>query len=299
MISMLASLAQWCNELGNTAKNRGRHRLAKTSYRFATRLVPRWSSPWYNLGLQAKYQCEWQSSLEYNQKAALLDSDDEATWWNLGIAATALRNWPEARRAWRGCGIKLDSGSGEVTWSPGTACVRLNPNHSGEVVWGSRLDPARIRLRNVPLPESNHRYGDIVLNDGAAEGTRTKNGREYPVFNELQVWQPSRHSTFRSTLSIVDNAAEERLLDLCHENNIGAEDWGTIRHICAECSRGNPGPHDCVAQHQTDDARNCGFGAVDREILLQVLSAWSAEATDREFTEPALELFAASDAHSE
>src|SRR3978361_1426900 len=79
----------------------------------------------YNLGLAAKYRGDWEASLKHNQKAAEFNSEDEATWWNLGIAATALSNWHEARRAWGKCGISdLGVGDGEILWAPCTACVR-------------------------------------------------------------------------------------------------------------------------------------------------------------------------------
>ena len=132
----------------------------------------------YNLGLAAKYRGEWEESFARNRRAAELNSEDEASWWNLGIAATALRDWPEARRAWLACGVDLIQGEGEVEMAHCWGCVRLNPSGSGEVVWGKRIDPARIRIANVPLPESNRRYGDIILNDGAEEGTRTSRGTQ-------------------------------------------------------------------------------------------------------------------------
>jgi len=59
----------------------------------------------YNLGLSAKYEGRWNDSFEQNQLANERRSGDEATLWNLGIAATALRRWDEARAAWRECGI--------------------------------------------------------------------------------------------------------------------------------------------------------------------------------------------------
>ena len=31
-----------------------------------------------------------------------------------------------------------------------TACVRIDPSGMREVVWGTRLDPALIRIQNVP-----------------------------------------------------------------------------------------------------------------------------------------------------
>ena len=33
-------------------------------------------------------------------RAARLDPEDEAAWWNTGIAATAPGDWAAARRAW-------------------------------------------------------------------------------------------------------------------------------------------------------------------------------------------------------
>jgi hypothetical protein len=148
---MLNFLAQSLNDLGNSANNRGMETSPRLLYRTATIARPSWSSPWYNLGLQAKYQCEWQASMLFNERAASLDPVDQASWWNLRIAATALRDWAQARRAWKGCGIELEEGLlDEVSMPPVTACVRLNPNTFGEVVWGTRIDPARIQIRNVP-----------------------------------------------------------------------------------------------------------------------------------------------------
>jgi len=83
-----------------------------------------------------------------------------------------------------------------------TACVRLNPRSSGEVVWGERLDPARLLILNVPLPESRHRFRDIVLNDGAENGTRVVDGDQVPVFDELGVWRASEYSTLRVRLLV-------------------------------------------------------------------------------------------------
>ena len=40
-------------------------------YEKAIKSAPRWSVPWYNLGLLQKYQCNWVESLRCNQKAAL------------------------------------------------------------------------------------------------------------------------------------------------------------------------------------------------------------------------------------
>jgi len=222
--------------------------------------------------------------MRFNQHALELDPSDEAAWWNLGIAATALRNWTEARRAWKGCGIELEDRTGEVRMPAVTACVRLDPSSSGEVVWGQRLDPARMVILSVPLPESGHRFNDIVLNDGAANGTRVDSkGEEVPVFDELSLWKPSQYSTFRVKLEMPDDSAQENLVELCVENELGVEDWTTIRMLCAECSRGSPKPHECEAKPLEAGYTRFGFGAKKSEDLARVLEEWSSTNTGAEF----------------
>ena len=289
---MLNQIARLLNDSGNSAKNRGWDACARGLYLLATKVRPKWSDPWYNLGLQAKYQGDWRTSLKFNERASQLDPDDQASWWNLGIAATAIQDWTLARKAWNECGITFEEDD-EIAWTPpGTACVRLNPEDSGEVVWGGRIDPARIQIWNVPLPNSKRRYRDIVLNDGAQEGTRTSGDFEYPVFNELDLWHASAYSTFQVGLTMSDSEAQSRIVELCDENNIGVEDWGTVRIICAECSRGNPGRDGCHADEVAEGARKYGFAAIDRQMLLHLLRTWAAEAEDRSFSEPHLVLLA-------
>jgi hypothetical protein len=226
----------------------------------------------YNLGLAAKYRGEWATSLFQNQLAAELNADDEATWWNLGIAATALSDWAEARRAWTKCGIEMPEGDGEVLWDSCTACVRLNPEHSAEVVWGRRIDPARIRVLNVPLASSGRRYGDVLVHDGAQEGTRTSRGNEYPVFNELGIWKLSAYSTFEVELDVPNALAVENLTERCRQTDMWVEDWGTVRSLCAECSRSNPTEHTCATE-ETGQGK-FGFATKSEFGLRKLLEDW-------------------------
>jgi hypothetical protein len=274
---MRRSLAELLNGLGSTSIDKGKFALGERLYAMAARADSRWSVPWYNLGLHAKNTGQWKESLRFNQRALELNPTDEAAWWNLGIAATALRDWNEARRAWKSYGIKLDDGVGEVLMSAVTACARLDPTGQGEVVWGHRLDPARMVILSVPLPESGFRFHDIILNDGASNGARVdQNGREVPVFDELSIWEVSEYSTLRANLQIPDGTAEERLIELCQTHQLGIEDWTTIRFICASCSRGNPGPHECDAKPLEDGSRRFGFGAKEKEDLSKVLEEWAS-----------------------
>lgn len=226
----------------------------------------------YNAALEAKYLRNWEASLLGNERAQEIRPGDEATLWNLAIAATALGKWDRARFAWRELGIEVLDDEGEVHTRTSMACVRLDPDGVGEVVWGTRLDPARMQIDNVPLPTSGRRYGDIVLNDGAPEGTRTAFGREYPVFNELGLWQRSSYSTFEAAVVIPGTAAFESLEELCKQQDVAVENWATIRILCAACSRGNPGEHACA--QDGDQERRIGFATKSEAALRQTLQTW-------------------------
>ena len=69
---------------------------------------------------------------------------------------------------------------------------------------------------------------------------------------------------------------EDRLVELCRERKIGVEDWSTVRMICAECSRGNPGPHDCKQQYDSTK-RQYALAAKSEDEVRMLLTAWVAE----------------------
>lgn len=280
---MRQKLAEWLNQYGNVTSEAGNLRGAEHSYKLASALAPKWSVPWYNLGLITKSSGRWQESLRFNQRALSLNPEDEGACWNLGIAATALHDWQEARRAWKHYGIDVGDGVGEVMTPPVAACVRLNPRGSGEVVWGERLDPARLVILNVPLPDSQHRFRDIILNDGAANGTRVKAGVQVPVFDELGVWRASEYSTLRVTLRVPNDEAERQLEQICGASGIGLEDWSTIRILCEQCSRGNPGPHDCRARETKEGTRSFGLAVKNYEDAVSVLHQWVAVSAGAQF----------------
>jgi hypothetical protein len=65
-----------------------------------------------------------------HKRAAELCSTDEATNWNLGIAATALRDCRTARDVWKRLGIDVEAGDRSIESNFGIAPVRLNPDAS-------------------------------------------------------------------------------------------------------------------------------------------------------------------------
>ena len=248
---------------------------AEGAFLAASKLAPSWAVPWYELGLLCKYQGRWPESLEYNQRSAELDPSDQAAWWNLGIAATAVGHWPAARRAWKACGITLPEGDDAPFVDFGLVPVRLEPDAAGEVVWAHRIDPARARIENVPLPTTPFRWRDLVLHDGAHEGYRVLNGREVPVFNVLERLEQSGFGTFVLELGSSDTSSVERLRSIAEELGGAAEDWGTTTNIlCRNCSLGVPHAH--ADEPATPAHPHCGVAARDLDHAEQIIERWLA-----------------------
>jgi hypothetical protein len=230
----------------------------------------------YNLALLCKYEGRWLESLDFNRRATELAPDDQACWWNLGIAATAVGNWSEARRAWAACGMTPPDGEGPPDFGWGITPVRLDPGSQGEVVWARRIDPARAQIVNVPLPTSRFHWGDVVLTDGAVEGERMIGERKYPVFNVLEKLVPSTHRTYVIELTSIDPELLAAL-EKCAQDRDGAiENWGTsTRILCHKCSVGLPHEH---PQDEPEPAHpHCGLAARDAHHADSIITAWLAD----------------------
>ncbi len=240
--------------------------------------APRWSVPWYNLGLTYKYLRSWNDSYRCNAEAVRLNPSDEAAIWNLGIAATAVQDWTEARRAWTLFGISLPPGTGPIQMNLGSVPIRINPDTDAEVVWARRIDPARALLTSIPLADSNHRYGDLVLHDGAPAGYRLDEDVEVPVFNELDLLARGAAGTFEVRIhvrSIGDLTAFEQA---CATYGCATEDWSTIRVLCQGCSEGRPHPH---PDPPIEGEHRFAVAASTAECVAGAVRAWKGTNPDR------------------
>jgi hypothetical protein len=278
--------ANQLNDLGNELMDSGKINEAVSAFRQAIAAAPKWSAPWYNLGLLHKYQLEWQESATCNQRAIDLDVSNEAAWWNLGIAATALGDWALARRAWRGFGISVPDGDGPLDLGYGPVPIRLDPQGVGEVVWCTGLDPARAVISSVPLPASPYREGDTVLHDGAPEGTRTFNGKQVGVFNVLQLLHPSPRNTCEAWLIAVSESDITQLINIAAVSLIVVEDWTqTVRMICRQCSEGTPHPAHEPEVASWQPRRHVGLSADSIQQASSVLVQWASALESRQVLE--------------
>jgi hypothetical protein len=258
-------------------------------------LTPRSYFSWFHAGLLSKALGNWAESCERNARALELFTPEDAeafdgvnpAAWNLGIAATALGDWATARRAWTAYGVDgLGSGTEPIDGDFGLAPVRLNPDQpslphqvmpsagSPEVVWCRRRSPAHAVISNVPLPESGHRFGDVILHDGEPKGTRRLGDREVAVFDQLQRLEDSGMPTWQAAVSGASQDDLQELSELLEIRGLGMDDWSGIRAMCPECSHGSP---DTSHDHPPAQSEGTLLGLAGREPeLTEVVAGWAA-----------------------
>ncbi len=239
------------------------------------RRVPAW---WFNAALAHKFLRDWPKAYELGREAAarVRRGKEEPAYWNLGIAATALGEWATARDAWRGYGLSIPDGDGEIEADFGMTPIRLDPQGAAEVVWVRRICPARGKVLSVPTPESGRHFGDILLHDGAPSGERRVEGRSFPVFDELMVWRASAVPTATVRVTVAEEADLDALVDAFTERDLGAEPSSNLRHLCARCSEGSVVQH----AHQLTGSQTVLLGA-RLDQAREVLTAWRAGDPDK------------------
>ena len=239
----------------------------------------------FDLALTHKFRRDWHATLTVGLEAAELApaGEGEPAWWNLGIAATALHDWATARRAWTRYGVQLPTGDGPVDGNFGRAPVRIRTRAGAEVVWCERLDPARGKIENIPLPGSGRRWGEIVLHDGVPSGERQVDGRTYSVFDELALWAPSPVPVQAVELRVDGDHDVDALCELAHEAGFAAESWESVRMLCAGCSEGLVGDTHVHGPAQDEGAPGrCRVGvAAPLEEAHDLLRTWISAAPAR------------------
>jgi hypothetical protein len=206
-----------------------------------------------------------------------LEPENEAARWNLGIAATMLERWKVARTCWNVFGMNFEIIDEDTVGDVGDAPIRINPDGDAEIVWATRLCPARAEIYNIPFPKSGHGFKDIVLNDGAPKGYRMRGDKKYPVFDEIQHLKRSAYHTFsiKCDAQLERDPEFENLQERCREARIAMEDWTSVKWLCRQCSEGTP--------HETHDEEiksapeeyHIAFAALSLDDLKAVLHRWS------------------------
>jgi tetratricopeptide (TPR) repeat protein len=256
--------------------------LEKAVFHFtrSVELEPDWATPAYNLGLCYKFLKNWAKSLEWNRRAHLLDPDDDASYWNLAMAAVAENDWEQAGLAFKAIGMKLPETDPPWDFQLGLIPIRVSVDENPEVVWCHRLDPVRAQIASVPYPESGRRFGDIVLNDGEPKGYRQSGEREVPVFNELKLLKPSDYHTYLLKVKASSSDKLDKLTEAFEEAGLQAENWtSSVRLLCKACSEGRPHEqHDQELEDTETVEVHFGVASPSLEMTRSVLETWPNDA---------------------
>ncbi|ALV43567.1 hypothetical protein AU252_22295 [Pseudarthrobacter sulfonivorans] len=257
-------------------------------------LTPKSYCSWFQAGLLSKAVGNWPESLERNRRALELFTPKDAeefgganpAAWNLGIASTVVGDWPSARHAWVAYGLdKFQAEAGPIDVDCGMAPVRLNPDQPSlphqvlfsagntEVVWCWRRSPAHAVIASVPLPESGHRFRDVVLHDGEPKGTRQLDGQDVSVFDELGRLEESGLPTWQAQVVGATGNDFQALSDLLEQRGLGLDGWSGIRLMCSDCSHGaQQNGHDHIPA-ASDDVKRLGLAGHESD-LDEVIETW-------------------------
>ncbi|MFK7935129.1 MAG: tetratricopeptide repeat protein [Saprospiraceae bacterium] len=255
----------------------GDHYNAIKLFKKLVRLSPEWSVPYQYLGSIYKTRKEWKPSFHYIQKAIEADPQDKESWCNLGIVATAMKRWQIARVAWNETGYDFNPKKETAIDAPmGSVPVRLNPNRQSEIIWATRIDPARAYIESIPHPQSGKRYRDLILIDGAEQGYRIVDNRRLPVYDELSVLQSSRYRTYAVELAEVTPNDIDVLDRLCLAADLGFDNWTkATRSVVAQQSGRLPEYYnDLLDEEWNGDAYVIGIAAKSEAELLALLKNW-------------------------
>lgn len=196
---------------------------------------------WYDAALAYKFLRDWPKAYALGREAAARAprGEGDPAFWNLGIAATILREWGVARDAWEGFGVPVPEGEGpiDVDGAFGMACVRLETDGGQEVVWARRLCPTRAQVVSVPFT-GGRRFGEVVVHDGEPKGERVVDGQRIAVFDELVLFEPSPLPTLVVTVHAAEAADVHALVGLFAEEGFGAEPKSGFVLHCRCCSEG-------------------------------------------------------------
>ncbi len=234
--------------------------------------VPTWYPPHALLGDIYKYRQEWKAALHYNKKSVALDASDRNAWWNIGIAATALKKTRLARSIWAKFGLS------EAEKLPNLKSVRIAFGKQFDIIWVRPLDPARGVISSIPSPATGRCWRDTILLDGVVAGYNVVNGKKYPVFEALGLYKRSRYHTF-SCKVYLENADDLKNLErLCLESGLGFENWSNAAWMFSNQHQKNALPeyYGTDSQKMPDSMREAhvAIAARKQQEVEEVLRAW-------------------------
>ena len=238
-------------------------------YKRIIKLGADWAAPYARLGQIYKYRQEWKPALYYNKKTASLDAADQTSWWNIGIAAPALRKSRLARTGWSKFGLE-----GRQEWAP--VSVQRAYDKQFEIIGAARSGPAEGILKNVPHPRSGRCFGDVVLIDNIIRGYHTSAFHRLPIYGDLGLLKRSVFLTFSCLLQSASRKDIHTLQQLCREEGLGFEIWANAARAFASAQLGPRPEYYAAFDLAPEPELLAAIAAPTAQQALSILDAWKA-----------------------
>ncbi|MEL6275103.1 MAG: tetratricopeptide repeat protein [Bacteroidota bacterium] len=196
-------------------------------YKKVIRLAPDFPDAYCALGRLYRKRKEWKPAFHYWKKAIGLDADNREGWWQLGLAAVALKKMNVARSVWN----KFGYGKMDVSAPFG---LHLTHEDGYEILWMQALDPGRCRILSIPHPVSGLRYRQTMLYDRRAmKGTNVVSRRRVPIFQAVDSLKNSPYQTYSCLLHTGAESDVQQLERLAFEAGLGFEVWSNASRAIA------------------------------------------------------------------
>jgi tetratricopeptide (TPR) repeat protein len=238
-------------------------------YKLLVREAPEWVEPFRQLGKFYKNRGEWKPAFHYTKKALAMDPSLQTAWWDLSIAATALDKPGLARGIWSKFGHPV-----EKPWPHRPVSIRMQYDRHYEIVWAKSLDPVRASIQNIPAPNSDRRFGDIVLFDREVAGHHIVQRKRYPVFDELGLYKRSLYQTYSCQVWPREKTDVDLLDKLAVQAGLGFEVWSNAERAWTHPRRPeyyDPGQR---AQEEGLAVVEVALAALSDREVLRVLRNW-------------------------
>lgn len=226
----------------------GRYEDAGALLTRAADLEPWLSESWFNLALLHKFRHDWEQARAAGLRAvALLDKESGAPdWWNVGIAATALQDWPLARRAWQAYGLKVP-GSGQHTAAANSEAGRYGARQRGCTAVARGRGRGRLGSQAGPGADGSAVDPAAVLRAALGRGRPARRGaarrardRGKPLVSRVRRDRAVGTLPVPTWVVLLEAATEDdrdALEQLASDAGFAAEDWSSsVRLLCRACS---------------------------------------------------------------
>lgn len=233
------------------------------------KLAPNWLPPFKALSLLYKYRRDWKAALHYAKKSVALDPSYRTGWWNIGIAATALKKERVARRIWNKFGLQPNQ-------SPhlNPIGLRLEYEKKFEILWAKAVSPAKAYIISIPLPATDRRFQDLVIYDEEPSGFNVIEGKKHPVFDELGLIKRSRYHTFSVHVHTTEQKILSLLEQLCIDNRMGFENWSNATKTYSPKEQKEFYGKEILPE-TSEASSHIAIAALNEADAQQVLQAWS------------------------